>query len=99
MNNKTNISENYYEFIKNKIISKFKSPVSAVFPKYEESMLNITKKKSNNYAEILTYIDSQNSYGAMIRTQVKITLDENFNFLSVKIKEHISLFWIPFSIK
>lgn len=49
--------------------------------------------------EIETYIDNQNSYGAIVRTKVKIKLDDDYNFVSAKTKDSISLVWTPFFYK
>lgn len=96
---KKDLSKRYDDFLNNKIIPKFKSPSTATFPKYDKSMLIEKEGIFGDKKEIETYIDSQNSFGATIRTKVKIKLDDEYNFVSVKIKEAISMVWTPFFYK
>lgn len=39
-----------------------------------------------DYRAIETYLDSQNSFGAMIRTGIRIEIDDDFNYLGLKFK-------------
>ncbi len=96
---KKDLGKRYDEFLTTKIIPRFKSPSTATFPKYESSMLIESSGLLGSKKEIETYIDSQNSYGAIVRTKVKIKLDDDYNFVSVKTKDSISLVWTPFFYK
>lgn len=68
------ISENY-----------LKSPSTASWPKYDDSMIEFSGLISTNRF-IQTYIDSVNSYGAMIRTYTRLKIDDNNNILSFAFK-------------
>lgn len=57
-----------YNEVKKDIIDDLKSPSSAIFPKIEK--WNI-RTNSNNIVEVSSYVDSQNSYGAMLRANFK----------------------------
>lgn len=55
-----------------------KSPQSAIFPTYESYM--VTKEGDKLY-RVTSYVDSQNSFGAMIRTDFSLLMrDDGFNW-------------------
>lgn len=53
-----------------------KSPSSAEFPLITDKLISVTKIEENKYA-VISYVDSENSFGAMIRTfyTCKVILD------------------------
>ena len=53
-----------YQIVKTDIIDSLKTPASASFPKMKEWNIEVD---NNNVIEIKSYVDSQNSYGAMLR--------------------------------
>lgn len=53
-----------FHYCKKQILKKLKSPVSAIF----EEKIPKMKKTKNNYWSFYSYVDSQNSYGAIIRS-------------------------------
>lgn len=77
-----NIKKELYEKVKNDITNSLKTPSTAIFPKIKEWDINID---FNNIIKINSYVDSQNSYGAMLRAdfeQQYILLDNN-NYLCI----------------
>ena len=79
---KTPAELTYEDYITNTIANAFKSPASVKYPPFEASMvkegqieLDGTQQKVR-YIE--TYVDAPNSYGAMLREQIIIGIDENF---------------------
>lgn len=53
-----------YEKVKKDITDSLKTPSTAVFPKMKEWNIRVD---SNNVIEVKSYVDSQNSFGAMLR--------------------------------
>lgn len=53
-----------YEKVKKDITDSLKTPSTAVFPKMKEWNIRVN---SNNVIEVKSYVDSQNSFGAMLR--------------------------------
>ena len=58
------IKKELYEKVKNDITDSLKTPSTAIFPKMKEWNFNVD---GNNIIKINSYVDSQNSYGAMLR--------------------------------
>lgn len=58
------MKEELYEKVKEGIKSELKAPSTAVFQNLREWEIEVN---SNNVIEISSYVDSQNSYGAMLR--------------------------------
>ena len=54
-----------YEHCKKEVLKKLKSPASAVFP---EEMPDLTPSEEGSGYQFTSYVDSQNSYGAIIRS-------------------------------
>jgi len=73
----------YEKYITETISRAFKSPSSVKFPPFSESMVKEgTIKldfKDQNLRYIETYIDAPNSYGAMLREDIIIVIDGEFN--------------------
>lgn len=61
-----NIKKELYEKVKEDITSSLKSPASAIFPKMKNWNIDVNY---NNVIEVNSYVDSQNSYGAMLRAE------------------------------
>ena len=59
-----NIRKELYEKVKKDITDSLKTPSTAVFPKMKEWNIRVN---SNNVIEVKSYVDSQNSFGAMLR--------------------------------
>lgn len=58
-----------YETFQDEVKSNLRSPASAVFPPVNEAIrLNVIE---NCFLAFGTYVDSQNGFGAMIRTKVE----------------------------
>lgn len=62
-----------YNYAKDFVKKKLKSPSSAVFPDSQHKVDN-TEYVGNATYEINSYVDSQNSFGAMIRTNFSCTI-------------------------
>lgn len=62
---------------KNKVKSILKSPSTAEFPNYKEWAF----KKEKNIVTIQGYVDSQNSFGAMIRSEFQFVVDANTDII------------------
>lgn len=58
------LKKELYKRVKEDITNSLKTPSSAIFPKMEEWNIRVN---SNNVIEVKSYVDSQNSYGAMLR--------------------------------
>lgn len=58
------IKKELYEKVKKDITDSLKTPSTAVFPKMKEWNIRVN---SNNVIEVKSYVDSQNSFGAMLR--------------------------------
>lgn len=90
-NIKTPMENKYETFMKNTVAMAFKSPSSVKFPPLESSMIKEGEmkisaglgSKTHNLRYIHTYIDASNSYGAMLREEIAIVIDDNFNFTMV----------------
>lgn len=63
-----------YEYAKETVISKLKAPATAQFP--ARDMVKITNLSSNNW-QITGYVDSQNAFGALIRTYYECDIKVN----------------------
>ena len=59
---------------------------TAKYPTYNSSMIKMVAGFIDSSRVIETYLDSQNSFGAMIRTGIRIEIDDDFNLLGVKVK-------------
>lgn len=59
------------EHVKSFILKSLKAPSTAKFPGYSE----IPVVKKDGYWESYTYVDAQNSYGAMIRTNYYVKME------------------------
>ena len=59
-----NMKQIIYEKVKKDIMDSLKTPSTAVFPKFKEWNIDVN---SNNVIEVKSYVDSQNSFGAMLR--------------------------------
>lgn len=57
-----------YEKIKKDITDSLKTPSTATFPKMKDWNIDVNY---NNVIEVKSYVDSQNSYGAMLRADFK----------------------------
>ena len=77
--------------MKNNVAQAFKSPSSVKFPPLESSMIeeeNLSimegfRFKKQKYRYIRTYVDAHNSYGAELRHEMLVVIDDNFNPLFV----------------
>lgn len=68
-----------YVFSQQVVEENLKSPSSAEYPTFSD----ISVKKEGNIYTINAYVDSQNSFGAMIRNKYKCVLIENDNLYKV----------------
>lgn len=59
-----NMKQIIYEKVKKDIRDSLKTPSTAVFPELKEWNIDVN---SNNVIEVKSYVDSQNSFGAMLR--------------------------------
>ena len=59
-----NMKQIIYEKVKKDIMDSLKTPSTAVFPEFKEWNIDVN---SNNVVEVKSYVDSQNSFGAMLR--------------------------------
>lgn len=59
-----NMKQIIYEKVKKDIMDSLKTPSTAVFPEFKEWNIDVN---SNNVIEVKSYVDSQNSFGAMLR--------------------------------
>lgn len=62
------LKKQIYEKVKEDITDSLKSPVTATFPEMKDWNIRVN---SNNVIEVSSYVDSQNSYGAMLRADFK----------------------------
>jgi hypothetical protein len=69
-----------FVYAQEQIEKQIKSPSSAEWPTASESLLH---QKGNIYT-FKSYFDSQNSYGAMIRTNYICVVEENNNLYKIK---------------
>lgn len=58
------IKKEMYEKVKKDITDSLKTPSTAIFPKMNDWHIDVNY---NNVIEVKSYVDSQNSYGAMLR--------------------------------
>lgn len=58
------IKKEMYEKVKKDITDSLKTPSTAIFPKINDWHIDVNY---NNVIEVKSYVDSQNSYGAMLR--------------------------------
>lgn len=76
----------YINYMDDYVIPKFRAPITAKYPTYNSSMIKMVAGFIDSSRVIETYLDSQNSFGAMIRTGIRIEIDDDFNLLGVKVK-------------
>lgn len=80
---KTPAQRTYENYITEKVAPFFKSPASVKFPPFDPSMVKqgVIKLdlKDQNVRYIETYVDAPNSYGTMLREQIIIGIDNDFN--------------------
>lgn len=80
---KTPAELTYEKYIKEKVATKFKSPASVQFPPFDPSMVKVGKIKLDFKEQeakyIETYVDAPNSYGTMLREEIIIGIDDDFN--------------------
>jgi hypothetical protein len=69
--NKDNSSNAYY-YSREIVENNLKSPISAKFPSFNPNFVS----KNENIYTITAYVDSQNSFGAMIRSSYKCVIKE-----------------------
>ncbi len=70
--------EKSYEVLMQKyIVPLMKTPSVATYPRYEESMKKKVESMFSDYTVIETWVDSQNSFGTMIRGGVRIKLNKD----------------------
>jgi nitrate/TMAO reductase-like tetraheme cytochrome c subunit len=81
----------YNEYMTNYVVPRLKSPKVATFATFKEC--HVVSK--GNKTTIRTYVDSQNSFGALIRSDVKLKFDNDNNFLGASIKGAMDWFWTP----
>ena len=62
-----------YGYVENFVKNKLKSPSSAVFPSYREQIEH-TDYLGEDVFKIKSWVDSQNGFGAMIRTRFVCTI-------------------------
>ena len=78
---KTPLELQYDEVFSKHIINAFKSPASCKWPELTSEMIikGAFKYdgKENECTYIATYIDAPNSYGAMLRKELRLILDDN----------------------
>ena len=83
---KTPTEHTYEDYMRNHVAYAFKSPSSIQFPPLnpsmiQEGMLNVQEGlrfKPMPLRFILSYIDASNSYGAMLRHEIAIVIDDGF---------------------
>lgn len=88
---KTPMEIKYETFMKNTVSKAFKSPSSIKFPPMDSSMIKEGEikisaglgAKTHNLRYIHTHIDAPNAYGTMLREEIAIVIDDNFNFTMV----------------
>jgi len=82
---KTPAEKAYEDYITNTVAKNFKSPSAVKFPSFDASMVKEgTIKldfKEQHVKYIETYVDAPNSYGAMLREEIIIGIDDEFNTL------------------
>lgn len=82
----TEESIKYNTYFTDFVLPKFKAPATANYPPFNDSMIQTVEGFFKTYKVIETYLDSQNSFGANIRTGIRIKIDDNFNYLGLMIK-------------
>ena len=80
---KTELEKQYDSVFANHIINAFKSPSSCKWPDLKPDMIKKGSFKIlgrlTDCTYIETYIDAPNSYGAMLRKQLRLVIDDNGN--------------------
>jgi len=66
-----NSKQNAFLMAQQLVTEKLKAPTTAKFPAYEDRF--VTDKGEGNYT-VASYVDSQNSFGAMIRSNFRVEL-------------------------
>ena len=73
----------YEDYITNHVAHAFKSPASVKFPPFDPAMVKegtIELDGSQQKARYIeTYVDASNSYGTMLREEIIIGIDDDFN--------------------
>lgn len=88
----SDIEKMYEDTMQNKVLKILKSPSTASYPKFKSEMIkSISGIFSPNSKVIETYIDSMNSFGATIRTGIRIRLTASNEFDGYALRESTSL--------
>ena len=88
---KTPMELKYESFMRETVAKAFKSPSSIKFPPMDSSMIKEGElkisaglgSKTHNLRYIQTYVDAPNAYGTMLREEIALVIDDNFNFTMV----------------
>lgn len=88
---KTPMEIKYETFMKNKVAKAFRSPSAIKFPPMESSMIKEGEIKisegfgsqTHKLRYIETYVDAPNAYGTMLRAEIALVIDDDFNFKMV----------------
>lgn len=62
-----------YNSVKNLVKKNLRAPITAVFPEISEVDISFTEGRTDKW-EVEGYVDSQNYFGAMLRTKYKMIL-------------------------
>ena len=86
------IEKMYEDTMQNKVLKILKSPSTASYPKFKPEMIkSISGIFPSDSKVIETYIDSMNSFGATIRTSIRIRLTASNEFDGYALRESTSL--------
>ena len=88
---KTPMELKYETFMKDTVARAFKSPSSVKFPPMDSSMIKEGELKvsagfgvkTHTLRYIQTYVDAPNAYGTMLREEIALVIDDNFNFTMI----------------
>lgn len=73
-----------YTYAQNYVKDQLKSPSSAKFPTYEDSFVTMT----GDTVRVSAYVDADNSFGANIRTNFTVKMDEDNNLQDISMDDN-----------
>jgi len=76
-NKKEAVMRKAYDFSKENISKILKCPSTAIYPSFNEKFIKLSGSLTKSYISIHSYVDAQNSFGAMMRNKYTIYIDGN----------------------
>jgi len=91
-NKKEAVMRKAYDFSKENISKILKCPSTAIYPSFDEKFVNLGGSLTKSYILIHSYVDAQNSFGAMMRKYYYLGMYNNngmFKLVDLKYDDNL----------